>query len=265
MRAPTSHSYLEDLLGAHALDALDQDEAGTIEGHLQHCPRCRAELVGHREAVAVLGYAGGPAPNGVWDRIAASLEEAPPALRLGRIDPQTAPLPPAARSNATRPKLRRLPALMIAVLAVAAVTVGALAIQAIRLEDRTNKLLPSKTASAIQTAALTAAAREDARHRTLRSADGKLAVETAILPDGTGFVLNSNLPYLPPSETYQLWGVVGVDRISLGLLGAQPQVSMFRAETGVTGLAVTEGRAGGEVTSNKTPIVLAWFASATPG
>jgi len=154
---------------------------------------------------------------------------------------------------------------MIAVLAVAAVTVGALAIQVIRLEDRTNKLLPSKTASAIQTAALTAAVREDARHRTLRSADSKVAVETAILPDGTGFVVNSNLSHLPPSETYQLWGVVGVDRIFLGLLGNQPQVSMFRAEKGVTGLAVTAERAGGVVTSNNTPIVLAWFGSATSG
>jgi anti-sigma factor RsiW len=69
----SSHEELAELLGAYALDAVDDDEALAIEEHLAGCPRCRAEVAMHREVVAMLGNAGGVAPEGVWERIAAEL------------------------------------------------------------------------------------------------------------------------------------------------------------------------------------------------
>jgi hypothetical protein len=90
----TGHVELQELLGAYALDAVEPDEAAAIERHLPTCPRCRNELAEHREVAALLGYAGGDAPSGVWDRIIASLEEPPPALMLTRA-PNTTVGPPA--------------------------------------------------------------------------------------------------------------------------------------------------------------------------
>ncbi|MDQ1391403.1 MAG: hypothetical protein QOF30_380 [Acidimicrobiaceae bacterium] len=96
MERLTAHADLQELLGAYALDAVEPDEASAIERHLPTCPRCRNELADHREVAALLGYAGGTAPSGLWDRIIASLEEPPPALRLTRLPIQDASRPTAA-------------------------------------------------------------------------------------------------------------------------------------------------------------------------
>ena len=94
-----THHDLQELLGAFALDAVDDDERDVIEAHLAGCPRCRAEVEGHRETAALLAHSGDRAPDNVWDRIAAALDEAPPALDLARI----APRPPTAAESADRP------------------------------------------------------------------------------------------------------------------------------------------------------------------
>ncbi len=73
---------IEELIGAYALDAVDDDERNAVEQHLAVCARCRAELVEHREVAALLAYEGAPAPSDVWDRIVVTLEEPPPAMRL---------------------------------------------------------------------------------------------------------------------------------------------------------------------------------------
>jgi hypothetical protein len=92
----TGHAELQELLGAYALDAVEPAEATVIELHLATCPRCRDELAQHREVAALLGYAGGAAPSGVWDRIVARLEEPPPALALTRTGATTIPTDPEA-------------------------------------------------------------------------------------------------------------------------------------------------------------------------
>ena len=40
-----------------------------------------------------------------------------------------------------------------------------------------------------------------------------------VLPDGRGYLVQSDLPSLSAKETYQLWGVVGGQPISIGILG----------------------------------------------
>ena len=79
-----THVEIEELLGAYALDAVDEDERREVEEHLATCPRCRGEVAAHREVAAMLGNATGEgpavAPENLWDRIAASLQEEPPAL-----------------------------------------------------------------------------------------------------------------------------------------------------------------------------------------
>lgn len=88
MERLSGHAELQELLGAYALDAVEPEEAAVIELHLPTCPRCRIELTEHREAAALLGYAGGAAPKGLWDRIIAELEEPPPPFDLDLPRPQ---------------------------------------------------------------------------------------------------------------------------------------------------------------------------------
>src|SRR3954452_7912184 len=77
-----THEQVQELLGAYAIDAVDGDEAQDIDAHLTECPRCRADVGDLREVAALLAHSGADAPDGVWDRIASSLGEAPPPLRL---------------------------------------------------------------------------------------------------------------------------------------------------------------------------------------
>ena len=80
-----THTELQELLGAYALDAVDGDEYDAVELHLRECPRCRAELADHREVAALIGHGGAAAPEGVWDRIVAAIEPVAPPMRLQSI------------------------------------------------------------------------------------------------------------------------------------------------------------------------------------
>lgn len=103
MERLTGHEQLQELLGAYALDAVEPYEAEVLERHLPTCPRCRNELADHREVAALLSYAGGTAPGGVWDRIIASLEEPPPALTLTRAPVEAVAAPNSAAPNSPAP------------------------------------------------------------------------------------------------------------------------------------------------------------------
>ena len=105
-----THEDIQELLGAYALHAVDPDEAEVVEAHLEPCPRCRAEVEGHREVATMLGNSGGDAPDGLWDRIASQLEDPPPPLRLSVQDDAAtvSPLAPRRRSRARWPARDRL-------------------------------------------------------------------------------------------------------------------------------------------------------------
>src|SRR5688500_16211680 len=69
---------LDELLGAYALDAVSEDERRAIDEYLRVNPRARAEVEEHREVASLLAWSGTPAPEGLWDKIASSLDESPP-------------------------------------------------------------------------------------------------------------------------------------------------------------------------------------------
>ena len=76
-----SHGEIKELLGAYALDAVDDDEREAVDRHLEGCVPCQTEVAEHREVASLMAVGWVPAPEGIWDRIAASLEETPPAMR----------------------------------------------------------------------------------------------------------------------------------------------------------------------------------------
>jgi anti-sigma factor RsiW len=265
----TEHEDFQDLLGAYALDAVDPTERDEIERHLATCPRCRAEVAEHREVAGLLGYAGSDAPPGLWDRIVVSLEEPPPALQLTRMVPGQPGAPPVAEGasategtagatvvpigSARRPIGVRA---FAALAAVAALVAAVLGVEVVRLNNRTNDLNRSIGAQAIQAAYRAARSNPGARQVVMKGGVGTPETAAVILPDGTAYLDPRNLPELPANETYQLWGVVGSDKISLAVIGNTPRLSEFGAPNNVAALAVTAERAGGVVVTQHQPLVV---------
>src|SRR5438270_12840407 len=174
MERELSHDEAAELLGAYALDAVAVDERDAIDRHLNGCPRCRAEVADHRTMASFLGSAGGRAPDGLWDRIAGSLEEAPPELRLAPVVPL---------------KERRSVTLRVgaAAAAVAAGVIAFLGAQVIHLNDKVDHMAaPERADTALLTAATHALADPQAQRVALRSSDGRISAAAALLPDGDG-------------------------------------------------------------------------------
>ena len=69
---------IEELLGAYALDAVDDEERRRVEAYLEQNPRARAEVWEMRQAAAMLADDGGAPPEGIWPRIVDALENRPP-------------------------------------------------------------------------------------------------------------------------------------------------------------------------------------------
>ena len=271
MERLTEHAEIQALLGAYALDAVEKEEAEEIERHLLECPRCRAEVQEHREVAGVLGYAGSAAPVGLWDRIVSGLEEPPPALQLTRVPPDTAGAtgePPAGAGAAggRAPITPGSPAEVVpikagrrgigtrafaAMAAAAALVAAVLGVEVARLNSRTDHLKNLVSEGPYQAALVN----PGARRVSLTSPDRSRNMAAVILPDGTAWLGPHNLPPLQKNETYQLWGVVGTNTISLAVIGSHPQVLQFGAPDGVTALAVTAEQAPGVVVTHNQPVI----------
>lgn len=245
MERELTHADAAELLGAYALDALDADEREAVERHLEVCPRCRAEVADHRTVASFMGSAGGPAPDGLWDRIAGSLEEAPPELRLAPVVPLRERRSVSVRVGA-------------AAAALAAGVIGVLGAEVVHLNHQVDHVAASdRTNTALMSAATHALANPDAQRVSMRSPDGSVTAQVAVLPDGTGFLVADRLPALASDRTYQLWALADGQKISAGVLGARPQIVAFRyAPAGLSGFAVTAEHAGGVSVSENSPVVV---------
>lgn len=82
----------------------------------------------------------------------------------------------------------------------------------------------------------------------LRTASHAQLAQFVLLPSGRGYLVSSSLPKLKGDNTYQLWGVIGGQAISLGLLGPSPSQATFTvAGNAPSQLGVTVEPAGGSV------------------
>lgn len=232
-----THDEVAELLGAYALHALDADERALVDDHLATCPHCRSEARDHEQTAALLGNSGGAAPEGLWDRIATSLDEAPPPLRLA--------------VGRRRPRRLVTVAAGLAAAAVIAVLGGLIVHQDHRIDH-----LQSALGSAGPSRDLELALVAPGAHRaSLTSDDGRVVVPAVVLPDGSGYLLAEDMPSLPAGQTYQLWGQTDAGLLSLGVLGSHPgRVVAFHA-SGVGALAITAEQAPGVTRSAHSPVV----------
>jgi anti-sigma-K factor RskA len=220
-----------ELLGAYALDAVDDGERADVEAYLATDPRARAEVARHREVAALLAVGSERPPEGLWDRIAGALEEPAPAPgpRLARVLPiEQAP--------------RRRRAWLGGVAAAAAAVVAAIAVTSVVVGDE-DRLTGDAAIAAAYDDAL---ASPEGRRTELVGEDQPFTADAVLLANGTGYLSASDLPELPDTETWQLWGVYGDDDvISLGVLGNRPEVEPFTAHDDVQALVITREQAGG--------------------
>jgi Anti-sigma-K factor rskA len=247
MARELSPQELDELLGAFALDAVDDDEREQVEQYLGRSPRARATVAEYRETAALLSRAGAEAPAGLWDRI---------EQRLG-----DGPSHPEARTVVSRERRRATPVARIAVAVAAAaavVVVGVLAVKVVQQDDRISELAREADRGSVLAAAETARRDPNATEVRLSTPDGAPAALVVYLPNGEGFVFDSNLRRLASDLVYQLWARVG-DRqsprtISAGVLGADPDVTAFRVRGPVLGFMITEEHAPGVVTSDNPAV-----------
>ncbi len=255
-----------DLLGAYALDAVDDDERARIDEHLRTCRFCATEVAEHREVAARLSQSGGDAPAGVWDRIAAELSPPAPALRMsfspdGEVDPLSTSGPVAeagAGGGAAAHETRPDPAVVVPL--------------ARRGRRRTAALL---AAAAVVLAALGIGVAVGRMGRdgggAVEVADGSRAVEVAltgssragaqavVADDGRGLLVAHDLPVTGADEVYQLWGRVDGVVLSLGTFSADTEVVNFQLDPQrldrVDLFAVTRERAPGVAASTQEPVL----------
>jgi anti-sigma factor RsiW len=201
---------LDLLLGACALDALDDDEVAEVDAFLAEDPAAAEEVAAFKEMVGWLVEPSAQ-PSELWSGIHAALDP-PPAE--------------TSRRSIARPVGR---VLAIAAALVALIAVG---VATISSEDGTDVV------------ALAADAREHgAKTAQLRSADGSQRVEVVYAEDGQGYVLADELHRLPTGQTYQLWAMVGDAAaprpISAGVLGRSVDAAIFQFDGPVVGFAIT--------------------------
>jgi anti-sigma-K factor RskA len=197
----TSHE-LSTLVGAYALDALDDAERAEFEEHLAGCADCAAEVAGLRAAVAELSQP--------------TAEPAPPALRaelLAEIR-RVRPLPPRAGASFGRRLPRRFwPALAAACALIAALATG-WGVQQHRELTAAHRNTPTGLSAVFDSPDVTASTMALAQtgHATLIYSKAKQEL----------LLVGQHVPAPPDGKTYQLW--------MLGPNGAATSGGLFRPD-----------------------------------
>jgi anti-sigma-K factor RskA len=225
---------LDELLGAYALDAVDESDRRRVDDYLAVNPRAAAEVQEHREVATMLAFTGMDAPAGLWDRIVRELDDVAP-----EPGPELAKIIPIERKRSTA---RTVLPWLAATAAAALVAVGVVTI----FDD------DGTSGDPLVAAAEAAAADRDSRAAELRADGSDVVVEAVVDNDGHGFLFGDALPELADDQTYQLWGVVGDQVISIGIIGPHPELETFTVRGELAALAVTIEPAGG-VVSNGNP------------
>lgn len=231
---------IAELLPAYALDAVDDDERAAIDTYLDARPDERAAVAGLQVAASMLAHAGGPPPDGVWERLESIIATTPPPPRLAPptvLTPRSTPAPETARVD-------RRWRWLAAAAAVVAVVFGGL-----WLVDRGDGGGGPSDTAALAATAVTA---PGARHANLTDDGGTTLASAVVATDGSGY-LTSELPPAPAGHTYQLWGITSTGTISLGVLGRDPGTVAFQASAPTKSLAITTEVAGGVPVSRNAP------------
>jgi anti-sigma-K factor RskA len=179
------HRELQDLIPAHALDALETDDAILLEEHVVTCETCRRDLDDLRETTALLAFA--------TDSI-----EPPPRLRAAILEAVAEPVP--ATSRPPRVRLAFLRGAFAGTLAGAAIAL----VIGIALHSQLSNVRDSRDA---QSALVSSLLRPGSQVQQLTG-----NVQGAVVRSGAGGKLVLvDLPKPAAGRTYEAW-LIGADK-----------------------------------------------------
>ena len=221
------------LVGAYALDAVDDLERVRFDRHLVTCPSCEQEVAELRATAGRLADLTDIAPPARLKDVVLAEVSRTRQVREGR--------PAAVRSGEAR--WRRWTA---AAVAAGIIAVGAAAATFV-VEDQRVRDAQTQAAQAQQVSAILGA--PDAVVRTTDAAGGRVTVVLSASLD-KGVALVHGLPDPGTSDAYQLWLLKGPKAESVGVLaaGAGDGTQVFGNVRGAGAFGVTRERAGGATT-----------------
>jgi hypothetical protein len=239
---------LDELLGAFALNAIDDDERAQVDAYLERSPRAAAEVSEHLYVAAALAGSVSEIPAPSFDRISAAID----ALELAAqrttkpviaptTSPSIAPLTAADTSSTAGatgtviPMRRRRPVATWFTAVAAAAAIGALGFQNLQIgrDLKTSKVdLAAETKAKTDLSSKLAASQAEASNalsvqRVMTSPGARIAPLTRgsqpigrVLLDsnGRGFLELNAGETLAAGQAYQLWGVQDKKVISLGVM-----------------------------------------------
>lgn len=218
-------SDIHALVGAYAVDALDDIERAAFERHLAECPTCRAEVDGLGEAASVIGgsVAEDP-PTGLRDRVLADIATVRP------LPPHTAPAAPRTR--------RFRPALAAAAAAAVIAVGGAVVVAEPWSDDSSQGQL---------TAAEQVRAADDAETYQQTLDDGAVATVIRSRSLNRAVLITDDMPPAPEGKVYALWlNHDGVGMVAAGLMeNGQHEVVLEGDPATAVGFGITVEPDGG--------------------
>ncbi len=219
------HEEIQELLGAYALDAVDDRERAIIGAHLATCESCRVELEDHlRLAETMRRHAARMSPL-------ASVEANGSAKTNGGV------------SGSRSAHRWRFPVAMAIALAI----IGGLFAQGeIRFKQLETGVERIELLERTQLAATDPAAIVTTL-RTPRNEPVLTVVSHAL--GGNSYAMNSKLSPLPKGQSYQLWRTEGGSEVPAVALGRRADAVMFSLPSGVAGFVLT-------VETTRAPVVL---------
>lgn len=221
-----SHDESMELLASLALDAIDDDERAELESHVETCSRCQHELDELREVAYALGNSVEPLPQGLWTDIAQRLHPqgfASLALVDAITSEEQIKLTPLHSLGHRSRRKRFAGASVIGAMAAALVALSLSLVSANSQVHHYQSALNNTNSQAV------AAALVAPGHRLveLGTAATPSLAKFVLLPNGSGFLVKSELPTLVSSSTYQLWAIINGKPISLALMGRTPSFAAF--------------------------------------
>lgn len=232
------HRELQDLITAHALHALDVDDALLLEEHIDTCESCRRELDDMLETTALLAFATDPV-------------EPPARLRAAILD-AVAPAPVAELARPRRERLSFLRGAFAGTLAgVAAALVLGLALYS-QLSDARD----SRDAQSALVASLVSSGSQ------VQPLAGN--VQGAVVRKGeSGKLVLVDVPKAAKGRTYEAW-LIGSDKKPLPagtFSGGKAVVVPLQGDaSGQRTVAITVEREGGSDTPTSAPVASASLA-----
>jgi len=239
----THEDQTRELLGAYALDSVDDVERRRVENLLASDPSARDEVERLRLVADKLGNAAESAPPAqLWESIQLAIDAEPVAQQTSGSTEPTSIFSSKRYRSFNKPFLAAAAVLAVFVIG------GAIFVGVGKDADAPN------TIAAMTAMANDAASQPGSRTGFLTDPDQTMKVQVVADAQGHGYLMTDPLPALPENETYQLWAANDGTMISLGMLGSNPEMSLVPIDPSVTELALTREPVSGSVAPTSDPM-----------